>query len=893
MAVKAKYIKDLPLKENLEGTDSLILQDDEGTKRSTLEVIGDKIAEEANKRVDELEKELVQTNTQLSELANKGTTVEVLERVTKEEIDRQIADGTLANLMIEDNSITSSKIKDKQITSEKLADYVIEANHISDHLFTGGEYCIFTYKPKTSRQDASYLTLGFKNPFLAQTVTIALEMDITHSHTESIGIGRGGLNDITNPNYNKFYGWSTISTIDNVIAGQKTKCKIQFTCPTSSDYPHIAVGLVIPHSNGIEKETKIENIKATVTYNASSSEQKVVCAGIHYANDRFDIHNVRIMLEQDKRFVQGVQNIIKETPLEQGSVRFEHLAKDATTGLVDEIFGKQEPTIIYKPDITSFEKRVIAPTTFIIAQPLPFTGVISSVKFDSDTDVYLTLFTKSDDNYFTPYARHLIEIDEYGNVSLNEPISVSEENTYVGISGAIAFQSGISSTSEINRMYDFKATPVIGNPVQAVKSPLVLWFAMELSMVTTTNPVEIVETRLNAKIKELNKEIENLKYMIGNSGGSSLSDDPVKNLRTVWDLNLNEKIDGWVYSNATPNESGTLCSGMAKAYYNQYLTFDTYQQKSTVVVNDVNSQFGLICHNGVKGALYLVDGVNKRISLHNNYTGGNIPNVKVSTPLPFELKKNGNYLLHVVKTGWKHTFTITDLTTMESCSVEFDNATQPNSGAYCGKGWGGPGVATFSGSVLFKNHRYHVALFPKARVLFIGDSITEGTNMGAGVDIKYRWCSLLRDNYFNHDAIICGRGGATSDDILSRMNSLEVLGVKADIVIVLDGTNERNQNATNNWKVKMPQIRDKIISWGAKPIICVPPIPSSGFEYISQMRDFILEQGWDTIRMDIATSLNGDGVTYDGTLYTDGVHPNRKGGEQMYARAVKDLDVIL
>lgn len=68
MAVKAKYIKDLPLKENLEGTDSLILQDDEGTKRSTLEVIGDKIAEEANKRVDELEKELVQTNTQLSDI---------------------------------------------------------------------------------------------------------------------------------------------------------------------------------------------------------------------------------------------------------------------------------------------------------------------------------------------------------------------------------------------------------------------------------------------------------------------------------------------------------------------------------------------------------------------------------------------------------------------------------------------------------------------------------------------------------------------------------------------------------------------------------------------------------------------------------------------------------
>ena len=53
MAVKAKYIKDLPLKENLEGTDSLILQDDEGSKRSTVEAIGGKIAKEANKRVDE------------------------------------------------------------------------------------------------------------------------------------------------------------------------------------------------------------------------------------------------------------------------------------------------------------------------------------------------------------------------------------------------------------------------------------------------------------------------------------------------------------------------------------------------------------------------------------------------------------------------------------------------------------------------------------------------------------------------------------------------------------------------------------------------------------------------------------------------------------------------
>lgn len=68
-----------------------------------------------------VDQEVGKTNAQLSQLANKGTTVEVLERVTKEEIDRQIADGTMANLTIADNSITGEKLKDTTIPPEKLS----------------------------------------------------------------------------------------------------------------------------------------------------------------------------------------------------------------------------------------------------------------------------------------------------------------------------------------------------------------------------------------------------------------------------------------------------------------------------------------------------------------------------------------------------------------------------------------------------------------------------------------------------------------------------------------------------------------------------------------------------------------------------------------------------
>jgi hypothetical protein len=71
--------------------------------------------------VQNIDNRFAQTNAQLSEIANKGTTVEVIERATKEEIEKQIDDGRLTNLMIHDNSITGEKVKNKSIPIEKLS----------------------------------------------------------------------------------------------------------------------------------------------------------------------------------------------------------------------------------------------------------------------------------------------------------------------------------------------------------------------------------------------------------------------------------------------------------------------------------------------------------------------------------------------------------------------------------------------------------------------------------------------------------------------------------------------------------------------------------------------------------------------------------------------------
>ena len=71
MPVKAKYIKDLPLKRVLDGSESLLVQDLNGTQQAPLEVIVDEIKQNSQEKIREIESELNQTNAQLSTKASK------------------------------------------------------------------------------------------------------------------------------------------------------------------------------------------------------------------------------------------------------------------------------------------------------------------------------------------------------------------------------------------------------------------------------------------------------------------------------------------------------------------------------------------------------------------------------------------------------------------------------------------------------------------------------------------------------------------------------------------------------------------------------------------------------------------------------------------------------
>ena len=112
---------------------------------SLASLINDVILQDINEKVDSFKTEI---NEQMDTIANKGTTVEVLERVTKEEINRQIEDGSIANLTIKDNSITWDKFKNelKSNINQLVKNTTINNDGSVKEIFTDNKYKITSFE---------------------------------------------------------------------------------------------------------------------------------------------------------------------------------------------------------------------------------------------------------------------------------------------------------------------------------------------------------------------------------------------------------------------------------------------------------------------------------------------------------------------------------------------------------------------------------------------------------------------------------------------------------------------------------------------------------------------------------------------------------------------------
>lgn len=85
-------------------------------------------------RVNNIDSRFAKVSSQLEQVANKGTTVEVLERVTKEEVDRQVKDGTIANLTIADNGVSLENLNIEDIDNIRFDMYRKVSTSTNEHI---------------------------------------------------------------------------------------------------------------------------------------------------------------------------------------------------------------------------------------------------------------------------------------------------------------------------------------------------------------------------------------------------------------------------------------------------------------------------------------------------------------------------------------------------------------------------------------------------------------------------------------------------------------------------------------------------------------------------------------------------------------------------------------
>ncbi len=420
--------------------------------------------------------------------------------------------------------------------------------------------------------------------------------------------------------------------------------------------------------------------------------------------------------------------------------------------------------------------------------------------------------------------------------------------------------------------YDMASLPV---PVQGYKN-----FSIKIQKYNSFTQIE-----------EVKNEVNNIKNISDNKVSFGEYSMPVslnQRMNLVEIFNNDFMIDKYIKTNCTIGTSNVTINQNGQIYYDKDIATDTYKIKFDFKVSDLNTKFGYITEItwNDKFSKTLLDCSKNTIttSFPSEVAAGfNKPDVV--TNLDFNIQANTEYTFLVYKNGLTHTISIFDKKSGKKTSQELNLA--------CAWGIGKNGIACEQGSVNITNYGYSMT-FPKyAEGIFIGDSITEGLALGT-FDISKRWCSLIRDNYFNGNALIFGKGYDISTGALNRLKNLYELNIKSKYVFIMIGTNDsaNDDDGYNTWVTNINNIYNLIIEHGAIPIIICPPLTKKP-DQIKKMRNYILSNGWNTIRMDIALSKNQDGETYDSTNFTDGVHPNIDGAQKMYERALYDLEMII
>lgn len=185
-------------------------------------------------------------------------------------------------------------------------------------------------------------------------------------------------------------------------------------------------------------------------------------------------------------------------------------------------------------------------------------------------------------------------------------------------------------------------------------------------------------------------------------------------------------------------------------------------------------------------------------------------------------------------------------------------------------------------------------------IICIGDSLT----YGYGVNPKFLWVNLLRDEFENINFINEGKNGDTTIGMLNRFTEA-VVYKNASKVIIFGGTNNFLTNKTvestiRNIKLMVKEAMENNID----PIIVAPPkikpqlainLWDSYCDYdkVNQLIDEYAEKLQEFCNKENITFINlnktFDNIKENKFLYTDGIHLTKEGNEVVFKEVYKCL----
>ena len=282
----------------------------------------------------------------------------------------------------------------------------------------------------------------------------------------------------------------------------------------------------------------------------------------------------------------------------------------------------------------------------------------------------------------------------------------------------------------------------------------------------------------------------------------------------------------------------------------------------------------------------VVDCVNKKLDL---YSINSMSSIAQTIAFDWVIDQNRDYLIKYYKLNDIVKLEFIDTITAKSIKVEASQY-----GVYDKPKFG---VISSSGSVLVKELSLRSVVKEKPFIIFYGDSITEGDSTWAydpnyvsgSPKHRFRFANLIGEK-LNKPYLVSGRSGGTILGVLSRMQT-ELPTLRPNYVFVTIGTNGANTNANLNALV------DYCESLGIEVILNLIPLydnTTAGKNSIIQT--VVDERSLKSVQFNRATSINGDGLTKDNTMFTNEggiyIHPNIAGNQKMFERALVDVKSI-